>query len=303
MFKTTDSTGEFIVDRARLWWANVAVSIFGMVAGAALLGQEEAEEPKKDPKNLARLEFMRDTVRQLEIKATEPDDKRDLTVKMQPLLRYSDPARQVADSAVWRVGLKGRPVAILTSEVYGPRDGGYHANNEFVAIDEPHLTIRSGPFTWTPPAKKLEFQEFKGEERPADKPQLRLTQLRRLAKRFSTREEFFGNKVEMRPLPTPIDRYEPSEKPNADGAIFAFVWGVNPELLLFIESDGEKWSYAWARTSAANLWVKLDDVEVWKEPQMNFRRLDTPTAHYAIADSVVKVPANLYDASEEVKKP
>ncbi len=288
---------------ARFWRVNVAAGILGMASGAALFGQEEAEKPNKDSKSSARLEFMRDTVRQIEIKPTDPDDKRDLTVKLQPLLRYSDPARKSADSAVWRVGLKGRPVAILTSEVYGPYDGGYRAINEFVAIDEPHLTMRSGPFTWTPPPKKLEFQEFKGEERPADKPQLRLAQFRRLANRFSTREEWRGNKAEMRPLPTPIDRYEPSEKPNADGAIFAFVWGVNPELLLFLESDGEKWSFAWARIAAANLWVKLDDVEVWKEPQMNLEHLDTPTAHYAIADSVVKVPAKLYDDLNDDKKP
>src|SRR6266567_3331997 len=105
------------------------------------------------------------------------------------------------------------------------------------------------------------------------------------------------HKAELRSLPTPLYRYQPSDKPEADGAIFAIVWGVNPEIMLFIESDGEKWSFACARTSAANLWVQFDEAEVWKRPQMNFQRLDTPTAEYAIANSPVGVPTKLYDDS------
>ena len=95
---------------ARFWLANVAVSILGMVAAAALLGQEEAEKPNQDPKSSARLEFMRKAVQEIVIKPTDPADERDLKFKPRPLLRYNDPARNIADSQQFPVVESGRIV-------------------------------------------------------------------------------------------------------------------------------------------------------------------------------------------------
>lgn len=222
---------------------------------------------------------------------------------MQPILRYNDATRGVADSVLWRVGTTGRPIAFVTSEVYGPRNGGYHMNHEYTAVDQPHLTMTCGEFTWTPPVHKLEFAELKSSGKPGENQRVRMTQMKALVKRFTARQEFLGTKVELRSLPTPLYRYQPTENPDTDGAIFAIVWGVNPEIMLFIESDGEKWSFTCARTSAANLWVQFDDVEVWKRPQMNFQRLDTPTAEYAIANNPTPVLTKLYDDSSPEKAP
>ena len=80
-------------------------------------------------------------------------------------------------------------------------------------------------------------------------------------------KEFWNNnQFEIRVLPTQIDRYVPSDKPNADGAIFAFVLGVNPEAILLTETDGTEWTYAWARLGKAKLTGKLDDQQVWEAP-------------------------------------
>jgi hypothetical protein len=279
----------------------VAISILGMVSGAALLGQEETEKPNKDPKSSARLEFMRKAVQEIVIKPTDPADERDLKFKPQPLLRYNDPARRVADSAVWRVGSNGRPTAIVTSEVYGPLENKrFQLNHEFLAIDNPRLTMHCGGFVWVPPATTtLKFQKFKTDEKPADRPQLRLLQIKRLAQKFTMREFHEGNKIELRLLPTPIDRYEPSDKLLADGAIFAGVWGVNPEILLFIETDGESWSYAFARMGSAKLWAVLDDVEVWNVPGVYV----TATMPYSITVNPVSIPATVFDNSSDDKKP
>lgn len=301
MFHSTISKRRFVMKCARFWRVNVAAGILGMASGAALFGQEEAEKPNKDSKSSARLEFMRKAVQDIIVKPVDLGDERDLKIKPQPLLRYNDPARQVADSALWRVGTKGRPTAIVTSEVYGPLENKrFQLNHEFLAIDNPRLTMQCGAFTWLPPAATtLKFQKFQSDDKPADKPQLRLVQIKRLAQKFAMREFHEGNKIELRLLPTPIDRYEPSDKSLADGAIFAGVWGVNPEALLFIETDGESWSYAFARMGSAKLWAVLDHVEVWNVPGVYV----TPTMPYSITGNAVSVPAAVFDTSSDDKKP
>lgn len=279
----------------------IMFGVAGILASVNLSGQDDATQEDKNPKHAARTEFLKDEIQKIRIEVTDKSDKRDYTVQLQPILRYSDASRGVADSALWRVGTTGRPIAFVTSEVYGPSNGTYRLNHEYTAVDEPHMTMKSGYFTWRPPVQKLEFVELKSGVKPSDKPQLRMTQMKALVRRFTARQEFQGNKVELRSMPTPLYRYQPSDKPQSDGAIFAIAWGVNPEIMLFIESDGEKWSFACARTAAANLWVQFDEVEVWKRDSMNFQRLDNPIEGYAIADSPVAVPAKLYDDSPPEK--
>lgn len=276
--------------------AQVVVVILGVATVGSLIAQDEAGKTSKDPASLARIEFLRNVVGKITVKTNDSTDSRDLVFKPQPILRYSDPARKIADSAVWRVGAKGRPVALVTSEIYGPfgpDDGrSYQLNHEFLAIDRPRMTMRCGPFTWAPPSESaLNFQKFKSAERPAGTAQLRLIQMKRLAQQFTLREHHQGSQIELRLLPTPLDRYEPSDQPRADGTIFAGVWGVNPEILLFIESDGESWSFAFTRSGSAKLWAILDGDEVWSVPNLYV----TPTMPYSITVNPTAVPAALFD--------
>ena len=285
--------------------AHVITIVVGMIFVSSAAGQDDAENLSKDQDSLARLQFMRDSVQKMVVKPIKTGDERDLTIKAQPLLRYNDSARNVADSAVWRVGTTGRPTAIVTSEVYGPSNDSYRLSHEYLAVDNPQLTIKCGGFVWTPPpATTLTFLKFESEERPAENPKLRLTQIKRLAKKFTTGEQLGSSKIELRVLPTPIDRYEPSDKPHSDGAIFAAVWGVNPEALLFIETDGETWTYAWARMGAAMVWASLDDKEVWNAPPIaSLADLGKPTAPYANSGGAILVPASLFDKRNADKKP
>lgn len=272
-------------------------SVLAMLTVSALVGQEQAEKPAKDPKQAAKLEFMRKEMQALAIEPTRSGDNRDLKINPQPILRYNDPARNIADSAVWRIGSKGRPIALVTSEVYGPFENSrYQMNHEFLAIDNPRLTIQCGNFRWMPPADTtLKFQKFDTPEKPSEKAPVRLSQMKRLSLRFAMRQEYEGNKIELRLRPTPIDRYTPSDKPRADGAIFAAVWGVNPEVLLFIETDGETWSYAFCRSSSANLWATLDGAEVWHLSGADV----TPQLPYSITPNTVRVPAETFKPDEK----
>lgn len=281
------------MNRARHRSTPLLIALILGVNTTNVTAQEKPESAEKEARRAARLEFMRNAVEQITITPVDPNDKRDLKIKPQPLLRYGDPARGVADSAVWRVGSKGRPVALITSEVYGPlATKTFQMNQEFLAVENPRLIMRTGNFYWTPPNEAmLKLQPLPSDDVPADKPTLRLNQMKRLAQKFTLREFYMNENIELRLLPTPIDRYELPGKPSSDGAIFAGVWGVNPEVLLFIESDGAAWSYGFVRSGAAKLWAVLDGKEVWSVPASG---IDS-TQSYAININATKVPTSTFE--------
>ena len=83
----------------------------------------------------------------------------------------------------------------------------------------------------------------------------------------------------MRLLSTPVDRYTPSMLDRADGAIFFFTVGTNPEVVLLIESDGKEWSYAAGRMTGAQLVaLSLDGAIVWEGATPRMRRDSSYTA-------------------------
>lgn len=265
-----------------------------------LVAQEPIDDQSKDTKGALRLEFMRKTVADMEITSTNSSDTRELKMKPQPILRYNDPTRSIADSALWRIGTKGRPIAIVTTEVYGPTNNRFQINHEFLSLDRPRFRLTCGQFLWAPPTETtLKFMPLETDLRPADKPQLRLIQMKRLSEKFTLREFHQNNEIQLRTLPNPIDRYEPSDNPQSDGAIFAGVWGVNPEILLFIETDGQAWSFAFARMGAAKLWAILDDAEVWSVPNTSA----TGTSSYALYPSPTIVPVETFRSADADKKP
>jgi hypothetical protein len=99
--------------------------------------------------------------------------------------------------------------------------------------------------------------------------------MKALAKRFAAlRAAWHGDELsELALLPEPILRYGNPVGPSIDGGLFVLVEGTNnPEVLLVIEAEKSKagaplWKYHLARLSANGLVVKLDDKEVWKQPQ------------------------------------
>ena len=118
---------------------------------------------------------------------------------------------------------------------------------------------------WSPERTLYEFKPIPKAPRPGETAQRRLRQLRESAKRFASREEDKNKKCESALPPTPIDRYTPSDANRADGAIFFFMFGTNPEVVLLIESDGKEWSYAAGRMTGAEVVVlTLDEAIVWE---------------------------------------
>lgn len=233
--------------------------------------EEESEREKKvaEARGASRLRAVRAIMQEIHVESTAADEPAPLEFKLDPLLRYNDVTRGILDSCVFRVGTKGRPVALVSAELYGREGDRFLLNHEFLAVHQPKVRMRRDNFVWepeAPPEGTLKFQELLDAERPAANPRLRLAQMRKLADRFSATEQVGKSLIVLRRMGTPIDRYQPSDKPNADGAIFAYVWGVNPESLLLLETDGQTWSYGWAPLSSAPPEAKLGERVVWQLP-------------------------------------
>jgi hypothetical protein len=85
----------------------------------------------------------------------------------------------------------------------------------------------------------------------------------------------------LRLLPQPVYRYGRPDGAVADGAIFAYCKGTNPEVLLLVEAvqNGKdlQWNHAFARMSARGCAVRREDKVVWSVPLL---RGESPTDPY-----------------------
>jgi hypothetical protein len=271
-------------------WPSVCLSLICLTVSATFVGGEEPPGDKKitDKASASRLKAVRQIMGQITMTSTAGQTPAPLELKPDPLLRYNDVTRGILDSVVFRVGTKGRPVALISAELYGREGKKFLLNHEFVALYEPKLQMERDVFAWKPPTGTLTFQEFSSAEPPAENPRLRLTQMRRLSEQFTASQMVGASRIELRRMATPLDRYEPSSDARADGSLFAFAWGVNPEAVLFIETDGQKWIYGWAPLSSAPLEAKLGEAVVWKCPSPTDH--ESPTAPYTSIYRQLVVP-------------
>lgn len=249
--------------RARRGLRAVAQSVLLLVAFSSAVqaqGKTESEEAQQH----AQLRAMKDAAQSLQIKPISEQHAATISFRDRPILRYSDPARGMPDATVWRLGTDGRPGALVALELR-KKQQQLILNYEFLSLDGAPFELSSGPFAWKPTTGMLQWKPVTDGPKPAGKEPLRLSQMRMLSQRFSAFELYQGERSKLRMLTQPIDRYTPSDRANADAAIFAFVYGTNPEVVLFLETDGSTWSYAAGRLSSAASWLLLDEEEVWQQ--------------------------------------
>lgn len=187
------------------------------------------------------------------------------------ILKWSNPdvGRVYGNVYVWT--RQGRPLAAasiyrwfhpyrsLTIELASLSESPLHAQHD----DRPVWDARTGGMTW---------RKLPGDP-PAGSRTLRLIQMKRGISRFEAtlvdeRTDLQGVNRVLRPLATPIYRYPEGSSP-IDGAVFAFVVGTDPELLLVIEAADDAWRYGLARMNRDALSVALDDAEVESYPHLD----------------------------------
>jgi len=238
-----------------------------------------------------RLEIMQAAVGSLELESSGSKPKAALTFSDKPLLRYSDPTRGginetanvLLDGGVWRLGTEGRPIALVTVELYQVPEAARVLAFEFLSLSETKYSLKhkSEKIHWEPSGSALTLVELPNAPRPASTAAARLAQMRQLSRRFAAKERLNNESIECRLMTQPIDRYKSEAEKIVDGAIFAFANGTNPEVGVVLESDGDRWRYGTLRLTAAELSVTLDGRQVAAYDRFNSRGRTDGTYHNA----------------------
>ena len=212
-----------------------------------------------------RLETMRRHVSEIRVLARDVGFPRKFVD--QPLFRYDDLTRGYVDGTVWRLGETGRPKAIITTELhpnYG--GGGPRIVCDYLSMTETRFVAKIiGEVAWNPAGSAIEMKELRDSPSLAATKAQRLFQLKKMAERFTGHQTVEGQELELRLLPRPIDRYQPTESEDSDAAIFLFVSGRNPGILITIEATETMWQYGVGRLSQpSSLSLELDGEAVWQ---------------------------------------
>ena len=205
----------------------------------------------------------------------------------QPALSWSNPERRTPAGAMFLWTAAGRPQVALC--LYP--DGEQVIDLEFQSLSEQALTADSdNQLLWQPNEPGVRWQPIDKASRPARSAFLRMRQMRVLARQFSAKlVPPNKNPIELRLLDTPVYRYQLDE-PNArkssrpddvliDGAVFTFVQGTDPEVLLLMEAyqdgDQQAWRYALARMTVVPTQVRHGGTAIW-ETDWPIQRPHTP---------------------------
>jgi hypothetical protein len=183
-----------------------------------------------------------------------PDGNTKLILLAEPILNWSNPERRTAAGGLFLWTLDGRPQVAMCAY---PTEGDAF-DNEFQSLSLWPMTVRrEGNVVWAPSEAGLVMRPLDDPQLPFDTASRRLLQMRNLAREFEAKlVPPKRPEIPLRLLTSPIYRYpQPeSESVYVDGAIFAFVQGTDPEVLLILEATknaqgGLEWQYAVARMS------------------------------------------------------
>lgn len=204
-----------------------------------------------------------------------------------PALNWSNPERATTAGAMFLWTHGGRPQAAMC--MYPSSDLSFDL--EFQSLSEqPLWAAAEGANVWEPDDAGVEFRALDQASAPAASLPVRLRQMRILARQFAAKL-VPPNKtpIPLRLLPAPIYRYRKPD-PNGeliDGAMFAFVQGTDPEVLLSIEAVRNEeqegsWQYSLARMSMVPTQVSHQDKLVWETDWAATRQRDAP--YYVITE-------------------
>ena len=259
--------------------ATIACCVF---AGAAD-GEDQAEPDSREALEL------RETKRLIEAELPRwqfeiGEDRQPLALEPKPVLRWTNPAtsRVYGDIYVWT--LEGRPEVVMS--LYKGWRPAWGFTGEFHSLALANLIGRRDLATaWRCDRPGVELRDVPGAAAPAESPVRRLRQMRDMAAGFSVvlidrRRNVEGERQNLRLLTNPIFRYASPERGVADGALFAFVVGTDPEALLVVEARGNardaQWQYALARLNRDELAAYHKEREVWRTDRTGYQDRDQP---------------------------
>ena len=205
----------------------------------------------------------------------------------EPVLRWTNHLgrRFYGDVYVWTH--EGRPEVVASVTTIFTAKPSTYTEIQSLSTVLPVLS-RDEKVVWEPAEPGVEFKPLPGAPKPAATPAARLLQLRNLAMRFSVVADYGidkEQKEDLRLLGTPVYRYQSEAQGVADGALFAFTKGTDPDAFLLIEARGKKddieWQYAFARfNGSCVLRATLKDIVVWEAARLPGKTLADPKQPY-----------------------
>ncbi len=189
----------------------------------------------------------------------------------EPVLRWTNPAvgRVYGNTYVWLQN--GRPVAA------GCLFRNFHPynsfNGELAALAGTKLVAKRDDKVMWRPRDEWKWHPLPGAGAPAATAAQRRVQMRALAGDFvvellDTRNVPRGEDQTPRLLPRPLYRYDAERTKTLDGALYAFVVGTDPELLLLLECDTAAakpaWRFGVVRMNRDTIRLKRKGETVWE---------------------------------------
>jgi len=218
--------------------------------------------------------------------ATEPTTR--LKLKEEPVLRWTNPVQSDGSGEVFIWTDRGRPEAVVSIYRFVGASGKPGLHHEFHSLSATRLSARgANGRTWSPDQAGLEFQRVPDAVEPASSRAARRRQMRDIANQFQAdktdRQEV---KRTLRMLTQPLYQYESARDDVLDGALFAFVEGTDPEVLLLVEArqTGERyeWHYALSRLNSVRLQAKYKERSVWDQPVIEYREYTRRDRPYSV---------------------
>lgn len=224
-----------------------------------------AEDKPGSRENTPLRKLINESIGWLELRKADEETP----MKPQVIMRWPNSSRGSADGATVIWTHLGRPEAVAA--IY-PWEGKAFVQ-EFDSMSRGKIVAtRDDEIVWAP-SDGLVFRGVDDWPEPAGARALRVRQMKSLAKQFSA--TLLGWKVddsqreELRLAPAPLYRYEVKKRKGLiDGALFAFVTGTDPEVILMLEAvrvqDKPTWQYAFVRRSSGRLQARHRKELVWE---------------------------------------
>ncbi len=262
--------------------AIIAASAFAVqndTAKAEVVQQAEADNQTAAQKERteALYKWTRKYAQDTHITVLNKGDGEAAELRAEPVMRYSDQPRFIADATLWVWSLRGRPVAIQKVEVNDTTATPLWTVC-FAALSE-ELVEAKWPFGQTFKTTKpgCVFEAIPSADPPAEKAAVRTLQMRALSRRFSgsVYSSVQNSNIPMRLLPKPVYEYSDPETTLPLGAIFGLADnGTNPAVFVVIEARPNKdgtlaWHHAHSRMTADIGKMSFDETTIWEFKPVN----------------------------------
>lgn len=236
-----------------------------LLASAAALAQDEDRE-----RAAATLES---GLREAALYTIGPSDRgRPIALQKESVLRWNNSVNKSVFGNIFLWTKDGRPEVIASIyQFYSPKTD-FCAEFQSLSLD-PLIVMKDGKEVWTPADPGIALTEFPGAREPAAGKAQRLGEMRKLADQFAAQlSDYSEETYRLRLLPRPLLRYGSPDTDVLDGALFAYTYTTDPELLVMVEArkveKGYRWMYGLARMNTGELTVTLGDREVWRAERL-----------------------------------